>query len=226
MQANTIKRIFLCALLSLLCACSFNDVAIIDTRYISDQPKKITTYVYDCPNATHFIVSIEGRMAWIFLPEQTLSLPKISSASGVKYSDGQSTFWSKGKTASFTRGTTKYKNCVNNPGKAIWEHAKLNGVDFRAVGNEPGWHLEIMQDNELIYTGQYGQVTHTSSTSERHTDPATRKTEYTAAEKGHTLSVTILGESCHDTMSGESFASTVTVVLDNKVFNGCGRALH
>jgi len=34
-------------------------------------------------------------------------------------------------------------NCRNNRAMAICVDAKLRGVDFRAVGNEPGWNLEI-----------------------------------------------------------------------------------
>ena len=204
----------------------FNNKAVIDTKYLPDQQKKLTTFVYECQSGNSFTVNIEGRMAWVFLPEQTVSLPKISSASGVKYSDGQSTFWSKGNKAMFERGSTVYKDCVNNPGKAIWEHAKLNGADFRAVGNEPGWHLEIMHDKELIFTSQYGKITHSFSSSQQKIDPAARKTEYIAHAKEHSLSVTILGVVCQDTMSDDSFESTVTVVLDGKTFNGCGKALH
>ena len=32
---------------------------------------------------------------------------------------------------------------------AIWAQAKLDGVDFRATGNEPGWKLEITEGRQI-----------------------------------------------------------------------------
>jgi uncharacterized membrane protein len=40
------------------------------------------------------------------------------------------------------------------------------------------------------------------------------------------LTVIIEGRQCRDSMSGESFGATVTVMLDQKKYQGCGRALH
>ncbi|WP_428354319.1 MliC family protein [Methyloprofundus sp.] len=223
-------KLFLIFTLSILLnACSlniFNQQSEIDPALLPVQTKRPATYVYECQNGYEITVNIEGRMAWLFLREGTLGLPKISSASGTKYSDGQNIFWSKGNTAMLETGTAVYKNCINNPGKAIWEHAKLKGADFRAVGNEPGWHLEIMHDKKLIFTRNYGGISHTFSTTQQTTDQATRTTVYTAQEKEHTLSVTILGISCQDTMSDDTYESTVTIVLNEKSFKGCGKSLH
>ena len=38
-------------------------------------------------------------------------------------------------------------------------------------------------------------------------------------------SVLIEGKPCVDSMSGESFQTTVTVTFDGKIYAGCGRAL-
>ena len=59
--------------------------------------------------------------------------------------------------ATFSTSKKAHKDCKNNLRKAIWEHAKLNGVDFRAVGNEPGWVLEISNKTEILFTTDYGQ---------------------------------------------------------------------
>lgn len=229
MNQERFKRAFIFALWLMLNACSTFTVNKEVTAIMQgkpNQPKKPQTFVYECQNNYSFTVNIEGEMAWVFLPEQTISLLRIPSASGVKYTDGQRTFWSKGSEASLNLGSIVHKRCINNAGKAIWEHAKLNGADFRAVGNEPGWDLEIMHDKKLEFTRQYGKVSYSFNTSQRETDQSAHKTIYSAREKGHSLSVTILGDVCHDTMSDESFESTVTVVLDDKTYKGCGKALH
>lgn len=46
-------------------------------------------------------------------------------------------------------GKKRHVHCKNNRAEAIWEDAKLRGVDFRAVGNEPGWHLELTAGERL-----------------------------------------------------------------------------
>ncbi len=43
---------------------------------------------------------------------------------------------------------------------------------------------------------------------------------------GHELVSVLAVRRCQDTMSGESFETTVTVVLDGKELRRCGRALH
>lgn len=222
-------RFCLISMLLVLNACTETVPNLNSGRVITSTPEQLEkskTFVYECPDNYSFVSNIEGQMAWLFLADKTISLPRIPSASGEKYSNGQSTFWNKGEQARLELGSKVYKNCINNPRKAIWEHAKLNGIDYRAVGNEPGWVLEISEEYTLIFSYQYGNKTLDFSTSERTVDQQAHKTIYLAQENGYILSMTILGVTCQDTMSDESYESTVTVDLDGKVFKGCGKALH
>ena len=120
----------------------------------------------------------------------------------------------------------KHKGCINNYAKAIWEDAKLNGWDYRAVGNEPGWHLEIRNQSRLILVTDYGSVRHEFDLPEPVIDPVAGTTRYEVAQDGQTMVLTISGESCRDSMSGEEFESTAEVILNEKRLRGCGRALH
>ena len=54
------------------------------------------THVYECSDGYSFTARIEEKKAWLFLPNQTLSLPLVPSGSGAKYSEGIIVFWSKG----------------------------------------------------------------------------------------------------------------------------------
>ena len=184
------------------------------------------TYVYECSDGYTFPARIEGRDAWLFLPEQTVKLPSVPSASGAKYSDGSTLFWSKGVDAFLETAGKRHSACRNNRAKAIWEDAKLRGVGFRAVGNEPGWHLEITPSEKIVFVTDYGEFQHSVITPKPVTDQKTRTTKYNAGSEGHDLTVEIQGQACEDTMSGESFEATVTVKLDGKTYRGCGRALH
>jgi membrane-bound inhibitor of C-type lysozyme len=184
------------------------------------------TYVYECSDGYTFPARIEGRDAWLFLPEQTVKLPGVPSASGAKYSDGSSLFRTKGEEAFLETGGKRHSACQNNRAKAIWEDAKLSGVSFRAVGNEPGWHLEITPSEKTVFVTDYGELQHSVVTAQLVTEQNTRTTTYDVGNAEHDLTVEIQGQSCEDTMSGETFEATVTVKLDGKTYKGCGKALH
>lgn len=118
------------------------------------------------------------------------------------------------------------RNCRNNRARAIWEDAKLRGVDFRAVGNEPGWHMAISAGGEIVFVGDYGQTRYRFPTPAPSVDRDARMTTYTAESEGHTLVVELEARRCLDTMSDEAFETTVTVALDGDTYRGCGKALH
>ncbi len=183
------------------------------------------TFVFRCEDGYGFTARIEGQTAWLFLPGQTVDLPRVPSGSGARYSRGAITFWNQDERALLSADGQSHRNCKNNHSQAIWEHAKLNGVDFRAVGNEPGWHLEISSDT-LIFVGDYGQTVFEFKTPPPAVSPDQRQTIYRAANGSHRLVVRIQGRRCHDTMSDEKFEATVSVSLDGQQYQGCGRALH
>jgi putative lipoprotein len=57
-------------------------------------------------------------------------------------------------------------------------------------------------------------------------DQQARTTVYTAQNDEHELAVRIDDRRCRDSMSGEAFETTVTVILDARKYQGCGKALH
>ncbi len=184
------------------------------------------TYVYECRDGYGFVARVQREKIWLFLPGKTISLTHVPSGSGAKYSEDQITYWSKGDEALLQIGDEKHTNCKNNRAMAIWEDAKLRGVDFRAIGNEPGWNLEIIKSEKIVFVGDYGQERYEFITTEPSIDRQARTTVYDVQNDKHELSVIILGRRCNDTMSGEAFETTVSVILDGKKYRGCGKALH
>ncbi len=184
------------------------------------------TFVFECADDYQFVARIESDKAWLFLPGRTISLPLAQSDAGFEYTDGSDTFRRRGDEADFANSATKHTACRNNRAKAIWEHAKLNGVDFRATGNEPGWYLEISNRHDILLVTDYGQTTSRFADASIESEPHGRTTTYSARSGSDLLSVVITGAPCMDTMSGESFPATVSVRLNDKRYSGCGRALH
>ena len=74
--------------------------------------------------------------------------------------------------------------CKNNRAKAIWEDAKLKGADFRATGNEPGWHLEISRSFGIVFVTNYGSDRYTFAAPQPISDETSRTTKYEVNENG------------------------------------------
>lgn len=184
------------------------------------------TYIYECADNYSFVARIESSKAWLFLPGKTVELEQAQSASGTKYSNGIDTFWSKDDEAMIETGNDKHAGCKNNRAKAIWEHAKLNGVDFRALGNEPGWYMEISNKRDILLVTDYGQKTYRFTSAIINSKADNRTSSYHAHNNGNALEIIINGTPCQDSMSGEAFSASVSVLVNSLRYTGCGRALH
>ena len=229
MKEQSIRiQVLFCALL-MLGACTKTGIPGDITTTGPMRPQSQTapqTYVYECNGGYGFTARIDREKAWLFLPNQTVSLPLVPSGSGAKYSDGLIMFWSKGDDAVLEIGDERHSTCNNNRAKAIWEDAKLRGVDFRAIGNEPGWHLELTASEKVVFVGDYGQTRYEFAAPEPFVDQHARTAFYKVRDGKHDLTIVIEGRPCHDSMSGERFETTAIVLLDGKKYRGCGKALH
>lgn len=188
--------------------------------------KKARTFVYECPDDFSFVARTEAGKVWLFLPGKTIDLPQVPSASGARYSNGSDTFWSRADEALIETGNDRHAGCRNNRARAIWENAKLNGVDFRALGNEPGWYMEISNKHDILLVTDYGQRKNRFPSSIIKSEPDNKTTIYNASSKDDIIEVVIKGDPCRDSMSGEVFSATVSVVVNDKRYTGCGKALH
>jgi putative lipoprotein len=104
----------------------------------------------------------------------------------------------------------------------VWHAARLRGVAFRALGQEPGWLLEIKNGEEILIVTDYGQNRVAYPYIEPQEDKAAGKTVLQVDED---VSVLIESIGCTDSMSGESFEVTVTLTTGGQAYKGCGRAL-
>ena len=103
-----------------------------------------------------------------------------------------------------------------------WVEAEGCGVDFRGVGQEPGWVLEIDCEKEISLLTDYGQqrVVFPLSTQRSVADSAVT---YRASSEAHSIEVRIEPTPCADVMSGEPYPATVAVRFDGRALEGCGR---
>jgi putative lipoprotein len=105
-----------------------------------------------------------------------------------------------------------------------WADAGTRGIDFRAVGQEPGWFLEVDHDRGIRLVWDYGEQQMVTAAA---VQPFEREgtTMYEGATDTHRLEVAIEEAPCADAMNGQSFPRTVTVNIDGRALRGCGRNL-
>jgi uncharacterized membrane protein len=158
---------------------------------------------------------------------QTIAFNEKGGGLSSFYSDSHGyDLYLNGTKASLRTPLRWYTGCRLDPKGSIWEEAKLNGVDFRAVGNEPPWILEIRGDLATLYRGYDKRATR-FRLEPPEVDPASRTTHYRGVGKsGEKIDITIEGRGCQDSMSGEAFESRVLVHTGMRKLSGCGRALH
>ncbi len=107
---------------------------------------------------------------------------------------------------------------------SVWQKAKLRGVAFRAVGQEPGWLLEITDGAEILLVLDYGENRKSYPWVEPIVYQEERMTRYIIDEGD--LIIEIRGQHCQDVMSGEQFEVSVTIIMPDRRLAGCGRALY
>ncbi|HVK52035.1 MAG TPA: YbaY family lipoprotein [Pseudoxanthomonas sp.] len=176
----------------------------------------------------------EQRVAARFDPEPantvTLSLGgpplvlnQATSGSGARYTDKfNNEFWNKGRDARLTLAGKAAVDCRQLDTASPWDSARSRGQAFRGIGNEPGWLVELgagaspSLHAELDYgervvdiaqvTGADGQWSGRSS-------------------DGANVRLSVQRQACQDVMSGESMPATVSLVVNEKTYSGCGRYL-
>lgn len=219
-------RICVLMCLSLAACSSYNPLQALSadsTDFHPDERPLATTLVYDC-NGYDFVARLGPGEIAMWLPDRYVILSQVRSASGTLYEEGDIAFWSKGGEAMLTVAGNSYMNCQLQPARVPWEDARRRGVDFRGVGNEPGWHIEIQSGRQLLFVSGYG--------TERVLvpDPTETKTEDTRVYKGvsggRDLQVDIVEQPCVDTMSSEQFPQRVAVLFGNRRYEGCGQYLE
>jgi putative lipoprotein len=105
-----------------------------------------------------------------------------------------------------------------------WNQARAAGVDFRAVGQEPGWMLDIYTETRMRLLWDYGEriADFPLTAPDTSQEGATR---YETAQGGRRLAVTIRRAPCQDVMSGEPYPASVEVVIDGRTLQGCGKSV-
>ena len=150
----------------------------------------------------------------------TLTLPLARSASGARYADARgSEFWTKGATGTLTLAGEPGRECVQAAQASPWNQAVLRGALFRAVGNEPGWSVEV-GGNPVVLDAQldYGE--------RRLHEPVQPASDGFVGTGSASVRLRVERKACADGMSGQQFEATVTLQAGDRTYRGCGAYLQ
>jgi heat shock protein HslJ len=104
---------------------------------------------------------------------------------------------------------------------ASLQDARARGVDFRAVGQEPGWLVELKEDEQITAVLDYGGTSLILPTPSGAAAEDGTVIYDTSTDTDHLL-LTIREKVCIDTMSGQTHSSTVQLLVNEKSYQGCG----
>lgn len=204
----------------------------VDAAETDDSFEPVTAVFRCVVRERSFLVATQTTPSglYVFIPQpfepRTVHLGQVESASGARYEGEGISAGTKAGTAMFVFDGVRVAGCRLDRKASVWEAAKLDGADFRAIGNEPGWVLEIRERNKLVFDYDYDRNHVEAFANNISTDQSTRQTMFVADSESGVLRVTLTGEVCLDSVSGEAYETTVLVEYLGVSYPGCGRPLH
>jgi putative lipoprotein len=182
----------------------------------------LMVYVWDCDDGVSLTMDnlLAERAVLLQLPEGPRRLPQVMAGSGVKYDDGNVSFWTKGNTAMLQRKDGPVVNCRESRSKSLVADARARGVRYRGTGNEPGWVLEVIPPDRLVFITDYGQQRHEFTGAAAGVD-AQPVADYSAQRGDEQIRAVVKLEPCQDDMAGTQFDYSVVVEFAGRTYRGC-----
>lgn len=184
----------------------------------------VRTTVWECGDVMVTVQTL-AETAWVYFGDSVYELRQAPAGSGVRFVGEGAVFRNKGVEAIFDLKGGFFENCRLIKREGSWEAARLRGMDFRALGQEPGWILEIFKGDSIVFLADYATRKIVTPYKDPQTEAPERKIVYTTNNDTHSLQITIVEDSCTDIMSGFKFPAAVKVRLNGKLYEGCGRDL-
>lgn len=207
----------------LFCAIGLSFGATCSTAVPPDRPEvpEIGPVAYQCDDGRVFDAWFGHEYARLQFFDQTLKLDQKRAADGGRYADGDNRLWINGDQATLTLEGRAPVQCRED--QSI-EQARREHVSYRALGQEPGWLLDIRRGDRFVLHYDNAQKTAEFPYVEP-THPGEGVAQFTTTADGNTLEVRIRYTACHDAMSGQAYPDTVELEFDDRILKGCGRPL-
>jgi putative lipoprotein len=186
----------------------------------------LRAHVWQCQDGQKLVMRnlFRERAIAIDFHDGTRRLEQTISGSGARYADSVVVFWTKGSAATLERQGTAAVSCEERRAESLREDARLRGVVYRALGNEPGWILEAGPAAQLSLTTNWGEDRHDFDQAAQ-AALADGTIVYTAQNTSGSIKATLKPERCVD--DGEvEFDHVATVEFAGQTLRGCGSRLN
>ncbi len=166
-----------------------------------------------------FVVRVDGDEAEMYLPGGAARLMRMEVDDGEMFTDGKNTLWVKGDAAVYQDAEGLRYMCSNSPQLAVWEDARLRGVQLRGVGED--WVLE-MDPNTTVFIAEGSDRTDFETP-----DPVERDdlTLYFVRTPDKSLELKTTAGECIDPSTGEKLGLELELDVNGTKYEGCGRDL-
>lgn len=146
-------------------------------------------------------------------------------ASGMLYESPMESIRGQGDVIQYARGRMAPSECVRilEGQHRILAERRAAGIQWRAVGQEPGWIVDIKADGGLEAQLDYGQRRISTPPANREGENGT--TRWTAQTEAGSLDLTVTRGACSDTMSDDRYWFSATLVVDGQTLRGCAQPL-
>jgi heat shock protein HslJ/membrane-bound inhibitor of C-type lysozyme len=164
---------------------------------------------FSCGGESVAITFSDGK-AEVMRGGETIAMAQAQSASGARYEaagDPSTSLWNKGDNATLTIKGAALPLCV--PAASV----------FTAMGNEPGWRVDISPGDWLLYRPQDGDRLLVEPAPAAQTEGSV--TRHTVDSAGRTLTLTTEPGLCRDTMTGMPRPMTASLTVDGRTLTGC-----
>ncbi len=185
-------------------------------------------FSFDGIRGNRYLVHFDGPGlgATIFTHDEVRPLALVPSASGSKYADDRLMIWIKGEELIMEVDGKRVGPCKVSGLQSVLAQAWLGGTDFWAVGNEPSWNLVMGRERVVLLTDLGQTKQEFPGLKPGQLDSKSPVGTYVFGEGSNTLKVEIIDGLCTDIMSGEPFAVSVRITLNQKEITGCGTGLY
>ena len=199
----------------------------------ASQQSSLVRVSYACENGPPLTVIFDNNARTATIEGvPPIVLPQAPSGSGFIYETPRHRLQGKGDELLYTVGRAAPQKCRagGSPETSEWasidaHYAKLRaqGVDWIAVGQEPGWIAEVKDGEQISVTADYGERKAIVPAPAANAPGA--PVEYHSVTEAHDVRLTITREACSDSMSGRPYPARAVLILDGKRYEGCAQPL-
>ena len=165
----------------------------------------------------------EGETVHLSFSGRTLALQHVESFAGARFADARgNAFMQLDENAKLILAGDDGRDCTISDRGSPWSDASARGIGFRAVGNEPGWFVEVDKGESpsLHATLDYGDREVIVAKAQPAGLGFAGKTS-----DGTAVVLEIQRTRCQDGMSGEAFEASARLVVGDRSYRGCGAFL-